>query len=612
MFNLDKFIFYLSMSDEDIVKEAEKAEHIAKRAYLDRIADIGSGFSFFYKILIISVIAIIFLFFIETIYNFIANWIRQTLQLKKYKSKRVHTPQELRQYATELSYQGEHHKAAKSYIEAGEILMAGEEFVKAGERIYAARFFSDNGYHIRAAQIYSKLEMHREAAQEYSKEGNFSDAASEYLKANMKIEAARLYEQIGCYKESGAIYESLGLLDKAMIIYNKIGDKNKVKEIVDAITLQGKKVEGVDLNQLSVILEEAEQYMSAAEIYIQRGQIVKAIISLIKAGEVEKAKDIFLKLTNKPSEDIMKAVNFTDKEVALKFAQFFLKVREQKCAAQIFDNLGRYREAAQLAEIYGDYYYAGQMYQLAGENQKSAVCMERAGAFGEAGFIYESLNDYEKAGDSYLLGKNYLKAIQCYKKAGNNIKLVEVYKGLERISHPILKDAGFRDEMRRQTNQMDLGQAILMSGSLHTIQRANILSSLNQDELARIYMYMKKMNYNSGENIIVEGNNGVGLFIIEKGRVAVRKRRGNTSEFVELGILSEGDHFGEISALYDMPATANVVSIENCTLLFISSQDLKTILIRENHIGYKLYSLFSKVMAERLASTIGFIEFVKG
>jgi CRP-like cAMP-binding protein len=76
----------------------------------------------------------------------------------------------------------------------------------------------------------------------------------------------------------------------------------------------------------------------------------------------------------------------------------------------------------------------------------------------------------------------------------------------------------------------------------------------------------------AGSVIVVEGEEGRGLYLVASGRVRVLKRDGE--DVVQMAVLGPGDVFGEISVLMRKPSSASVVADENTALLFLPREEL--------------------------------------
>ena len=101
------------------------------------------------------------------------------------------------------------------------------------------------------------------------------------------------------------------------------------------------------------------------------------------------------------------------------------------------------------------------------------------------------------------------------------------------------------------------------------------------------------------DTIIQRGDVGDKLYLIERGRVEVSVP-GPLGDQV-LDTLHDGDYFGEIALLLDVPRTANVWALGPCNLLVLSKADFQTLVQRLPRVAEQL----SPVIQERLAAQQG-------
>jgi CRP-like cAMP-binding protein len=97
-----------------------------------------------------------------------------------------------------------------------------------------------------------------------------------------------------------------------------------------------------------------------------------------------------------------------------------------------------------------------------------------------------------------------------------------------------------------------------------------------------------------GTVLFREGDSGREMFIIQKGRVRVRKRAGPTEKV--LAELSEGEFFGEMAVLMGLDRSATVEVIEDSKLLVIGPDTFESLLKSNPDIALKML----KKMAARL------------
>lgn len=121
-----------------------------------------------------------------------------------------------------------------------------------------------------------------------------------------------------------------------------------------------------------------------------------------------------------------------------------------------------------------------------------------------------------------------------------------------------------------------------------------LFAQLEEQALNRVASLATEFTVNAGHVLIESGHPGLGVFIVEEGRVEVDLADRNT---VELG---PGESFGELSVLTDHARTARVHALTEVTCLAIRRDDFDRLLEEEPGIAVALL----RVLAERLAGMI--------
>lgn len=101
-------------------------------------------------------------------------------------------------------------------------------------------------------------------------------------------------------------------------------------------------------------------------------------------------------------------------------------------------------------------------------------------------------------------------------------------------------------------------------------------------------------DFPKGTILFREGETGREMFIIQKGRVQVRKRVGADEQV--LAELAEGEFFGEMALLVGMDRSATVETLEDCKILVINPETFEGLLRNNPEIAMKML----KKMAARL------------
>ena len=105
----------------------------------------------------------------------------------------------------------------------------------------------------------------------------------------------------------------------------------------------------------------------------------------------------------------------------------------------------------------------------------------------------------------------------------------------------------------------------------------SVFSALDESHLAAIADRFVTERYPRGKRIIEEGDPGDKLYILARGSAEVRKRDPDGEERT-IAVLEDGDVFGEIALLDDVPRNASVVTRAPCLVLTLGRQQFDQIL----------------------------------
>jgi CRP-like cAMP-binding protein len=116
------------------------------------------------------------------------------------------------------------------------------------------------------------------------------------------------------------------------------------------------------------------------------------------------------------------------------------------------------------------------------------------------------------------------------------------------------------------------------------LSRAPLFARLERRQLHRLAELCVPRTYETGEEIVVEGSTGLGLFVITGGRVEVT--RGSGDDKVVFAELGSGDLLGEMSLVDDQPRSATVRTLESTSCLLITRGSFQSLVDREPDIAW--------------------------
>ena len=94
----------------------------------------------------------------------------------------------------------------------------------------------------------------------------------------------------------------------------------------------------------------------------------------------------------------------------------------------------------------------------------------------------------------------------------------------------------------------------MASEAADLLKRVPLFSDLERREIDQIASAMRQRTFSAGQQIAVEGQSGVGFFVIEDGEAKV------TVHGDEVRRLGPGDYFGEVALITQGPRTATVTA----------------------------------------------------
>jgi len=128
------------------------------------------------------------------------------------------------------------------------------------------------------------------------------------------------------------------------------------------------------------------------------------------------------------------------------------------------------------------------------------------------------------------------------------------------------------------------------------LKRVPIFQDLDKRELKAVERILHHRLYMADELVFNEGDPGVGMYIILKGKILITLG----AEKKVLAMLANGDFFGEMALLLESPRTASAISKETTSLLGFFQPDLFGLLETHPRTGNKILQRLAQMIAERL------------
>ena len=137
-----------------------------------------------------------------------------------------------------------------------------------------------------------------------------------------------------------------------------------------------------------------------------------------------------------------------------------------------------------------------------------------------------------------------------------------------------------------------------MATTMDTLMNVPLFKDLDKKTLSRLERITRERSYSAGDVIVKEGDEGVGVFLITSGNVAV------TKDGHELNRLGAGDLFGEMALLDSHRRSATVQALEPTKMLAMLRSDFIAELRANADLAIDMLALMSRRVRaadERLA-----------
>jgi serine/threonine protein phosphatase PrpC/CRP-like cAMP-binding protein len=136
-----------------------------------------------------------------------------------------------------------------------------------------------------------------------------------------------------------------------------------------------------------------------------------------------------------------------------------------------------------------------------------------------------------------------------------------------------------------------------VEGKTEILRRIPLFQHMNYKELLAILGIARGRQFEKGQGVIKEGEQGDELFVLFRGKVDVLKSG------LKIAQLKAGGHFGEMGLVDQAPRSATVVAVEDTSGIAIDRDSLLKLMRRDSLLAVKLLWSFVQVLSERLRNT---------
>ncbi len=136
------------------------------------------------------------------------------------------------------------------------------------------------------------------------------------------------------------------------------------------------------------------------------------------------------------------------------------------------------------------------------------------------------------------------------------------------------------------------------------LAEAQLFQGLGKAELLQVAKLSSRVEYPAGSRVFSEGEKAENLWLIERGRVALRMEisLGRTAalKHATVDVLSRGETLGWSALIEPYVFTASAFCLEPCQLVHISGGELRKLMNSNPRIGYALLKHVSEMVSGRL------------
>lgn len=133
------------------------------------------------------------------------------------------------------------------------------------------------------------------------------------------------------------------------------------------------------------------------------------------------------------------------------------------------------------------------------------------------------------------------------------------------------------------------------------MEKVPLFQKLEPRHLKHIANQFTDRAYEAGQEIVTQGQVGMGLFIIVSGHAQAVRERGNGTKVV-VNEFGPGDFFGEMSLLDDGPRTASVIATEATRCLVLIAWDFHSVLRSDPDVAILIMQAVAQRFRQVLAT----------
>lgn len=128
------------------------------------------------------------------------------------------------------------------------------------------------------------------------------------------------------------------------------------------------------------------------------------------------------------------------------------------------------------------------------------------------------------------------------------------------------------------------------------VSAVDLFRKIDLDDVAALLRQSTRMDFEPGETVFIEGDEGHAMYIVTKGTFEVYRTA--AGQPVHIANIQPGEHFGEIALLINRPRSASVRATQTGSVIRLTKQAI----MNEHRAAALLFQNMARQMAQRLVS----------
>jgi len=132
----------------------------------------------------------------------------------------------------------------------------------------------------------------------------------------------------------------------------------------------------------------------------------------------------------------------------------------------------------------------------------------------------------------------------------------------------------------------------------------SLFDGIKKRHLIHVLESLQERTYLKGETIFTQGDIGRALFIVFSGKIALARLDQTTQKSEVIAEVNQGEFFGEMALLEEMPRTATAYAMEDTKVFMLFKIKLESLLFARPTLGVNIAAQLAKILSARLRAMI--------